>query len=155
MLRRGPRCREVPNSQLPDVLGHRGQAYTQDCLQSGAMESIGEPRDGNTTLKIALSDARARLGQESRRFIELFAHGECSVELYAPRGEDTQQPHRQDELYIVSRGRAQFRRGQEVVECESGDMLFVAAHVPHRFESFSQDFETWVIFFGPEGGSAI
>jgi hypothetical protein len=29
---------------------------------------------------------------------------------------------------------------------------FVAAGVPHRFESFSDDFATWVVFWGPRGG---
>jgi hypothetical protein len=24
--------------------------------------------------------------------------------------------------------------------------------VPHRFENFTDDFGTWVIFYGPEGG---
>jgi hypothetical protein len=28
----------------------------------------------------------------------------------------------------------------------------VAAGVQHRFEEFSDDFATWVIFYGPEGG---
>ena len=35
---------------------------------------------------------------------------------------------------------------------EAGDLLFVPAHVEHRFERFSDDFRTWVIFFGPQGG---
>ena len=31
-------------------------------------------------------------------------------------------------------------------------MLFVEAGVDHRFVDFSDDFETWVIFWGPDGG---
>jgi uncharacterized RmlC-like cupin family protein len=34
----------------------------------------------------------------------------------------------------------------------AGDVLFVCAGVPHRFENFSADFATWVFFYGPEGG---
>jgi hypothetical protein len=33
-----------------------------------------------------------------------------------------------------------------------GDFLFVAAGVSHAFETFTSDFKTWVIFFGPKGG---
>ena len=33
-----------------------------------------------------------------------------------------------------------------------GDALFVAAGREHRFEDFSDDFATWVIFWGPPGG---
>lgn len=35
---------------------------------------------------------------------------------------------------------------------QQGDLLFVAAGIPHRFEEFTDDFRTWVIFFGPKGG---
>jgi mannose-6-phosphate isomerase-like protein (cupin superfamily) len=43
-------------------------------------------------------------------------------------------------------------RGDERVPFEPGDALFVAAGVEHRFEGFSEDFGTWVMFYGPEGG---
>ena len=35
-----------------------------------------------------------------------------------------------------------------------GDVLFAAARVEHRFEGFSDDFATWVVFYGPPGGEA-
>lgn len=82
-------------------------------------------------------------------YVELFRRGDFSIELYSPRGVDTQTPHDQDEVYIVSGGTGMFRRGSEVVEFGAGDLLFVAARVEHRFEKFSADFRTWVIFFGP------
>jgi len=34
----------------------------------------------------------------------------------------------------------------------AGDALFVAAHETHRFEDFTPDFGTWVMFYGPVGG---
>jgi hypothetical protein len=85
-------------------------------------------------------------------FAVLFERGDVSVELFAPRGVDTQTPHTRDELYIVSSGSGTFRRGDETCEFRAGDLLFVPAHVDHRFERFTDDFRTWVIFFGPEGG---
>ena len=33
-----------------------------------------------------------------------------------------------------------------------GDLIFVPAGAEHRFEDFSDDLETWVAFYGPEGG---
>ena len=33
-----------------------------------------------------------------------------------------------------------------------GDVLFVPAGTVHRFEDFSADFATWIVFYGPEGG---
>jgi len=31
-------------------------------------------------------------------------------------------------------------------------VIFVEAGVEHRFEDFTDDFETWVVFWGPQGG---
>ena len=35
-----------------------------------------------------------------------------------------------------------------------GDALFVPAGADHHFEGFSEDFATWVVFWGPPGGEA-
>jgi hypothetical protein len=42
--------------------------------------------------------------------------------------------------------------GSHRVPFGPGDVLFAAAHVEHRFEGFSDDFATWVVFYGPPGG---
>jgi mannose-6-phosphate isomerase-like protein (cupin superfamily) len=39
-----------------------------------------------------------------------------------------------------------------MVNCKKGDALFVPATMKHHFENFSEDFATWVIFYGKEGG---
>lgn len=103
-------------------------------------------------MKIALSDAAAALNGSGRLFVELFRHGSMSVELYRPEGRDLQQPHRQDELYFIAAGTGLFRSGGDLFPFQSGDILFVPAGVEHRFESFSEDFLVWVVFYGPDGG---
>jgi mannose-6-phosphate isomerase-like protein (cupin superfamily) len=100
-------------------------------------------------LRIALMEASARLAGEPEPFVTLFQRGDFSVELYAPRGTDNQKPHEQDEAYIVASGTGMFRRNEERVPFQPGDFLFAAAGVSHRFEQFTDDFQTWVIFFGP------
>jgi hypothetical protein len=55
-------------------------------------------------------------------------------------------------LLIVASGSGTFRRGEERAPFQPGDFLFVAAGVPHRFEEFTDDFQTWVLFFGPALG---
>jgi mannose-6-phosphate isomerase-like protein (cupin superfamily) len=89
---------------------------------------------------------------DGKAFVELFAHGTLSVELYAPRGTDPQQPHTRDEVYVVVKGSGTFFDGQKRIPFSPGDCLFVAAHIPHRFENFSDDLAVWVFFYGPEGG---
>jgi mannose-6-phosphate isomerase-like protein (cupin superfamily) len=100
-------------------------------------------------LKFALKDATAALATEADDFVTLMQEDTTRVLLFAPRGEDVQTPHTQDEVYVVVSGSGTFRRGGERVAFDPGDLLFVPAKVPHRFETFSDDFSTWVVFFGP------
>ena len=86
------------------------------------------------------------------RFAVALAHGTLSVEYYAPIGHDPQTPHEQDEIYFIHRGTGELVIGSERHAVEAGDCLFVAANAEHRFESFSDDFGTWVVFWGPKGG---
>ena len=85
---------------------------------------------------------------------EAMAHGTMTLEVFVPRGEDLQTPHRQDELYIVAAGTSDFVNAGEMTSVKTGDALFVRAGAEHRFIGMSEDFATWVIFWGPEGGEA-
>ena len=85
---------------------------------------------------------------EAAPFEVVFESPEVSIELYAPVEADKQKPHDRDELYIVASGSSTFSRADEIVLFEPGDLLLVPAHTPHRFETFTEDFGTWVIFYG-------
>jgi mannose-6-phosphate isomerase-like protein (cupin superfamily) len=89
---------------------------------------------------------------EGRPFVVAYEHGTLSVELFAPRGVDTQTPHRRDEVYVIVRGQGFFVNGPDRHRFGPGDLLFVPAGVAHRFEEFSDDLAVWVIFYGPDGG---
>lgn len=102
-------------------------------------------------MKADAAELLARL-KESPRFVEAFAHGTMSVELYAPVGIDPQTPHAQDELYFIHSGSGTFRLAGELHDFHPGTTFFVAAGVEHRFETFTEDFATWVVFWGPKGG---
>lgn len=101
----------------------------------------------------SLRDGIARLPTpEGKPFLVAYERGTLSVELFAPRGVDTQQPHKQDEVYVVVRGTGEFQAAGARYRFGPGDLLFVPAGVAHRFEDFSDDLAVWVIFYGPEGG---
>lgn len=104
---------------------------------------------------IDFADAQKRLAAQAEsplRFTTLLQHASLSVELYAPERLDPQQPHRQDEVYVIIAGAGDFVNGDRRHRYGPGDVLFVPAGVIHRFENFSDDFKTWVIFYGPDGG---
>src|SRR5262249_50889989 len=68
----------------------------------------------------------------------------------APRGGDPQTPHDRDELYMVASGSGRFRVGDRAEPFAPGALLYVGAHETHRFEDFTDDFATWVVFYGPQ-----
>jgi mannose-6-phosphate isomerase-like protein (cupin superfamily) len=109
--------------------------------------------DGLERRGVTLAEALARLpGPDGERFAAVLTHGSLVVEIFAPRGRDTQQPHTRDEIYVVVQGRGDFVNGPDRRPFAPGDFLFVPAHVPHHFENFTDDLTLWVFFYGPEGG---
>ncbi|WP_334190873.1 cupin domain-containing protein [Noviherbaspirillum sp.] len=89
---------------------------------------------------------------DGERFAKALSHGTMSVEVYAPFGHDPQTPHEQDELYFVMKGTSEFMLEDTRMHLAAGDAVFVPAGAAHRFERFSDDFVTWVVFWGPKGG---
>ena len=82
----------------------------------------------------------------------VFEHGSLQIKMYRPARQDLQKPHTRDEIYVIARGSGWFVNGEEHHAFQTGDVLFVPAGIAHRFEQFSEDFCTWVMFYGPEGG---
>jgi mannose-6-phosphate isomerase-like protein (cupin superfamily) len=78
--------------------------------------------------------------------------GSMSVLLFAPKHQDYQTPHSQDELYIVMRGSGTFLLEEQPIEIEAGDVLFVPARRAHHFARFTDDLLLWVVFWGPHHG---
>jgi mannose-6-phosphate isomerase-like protein (cupin superfamily) len=102
---------------------------------------------------VTAKQALARLpSPEGKRFAVVLEHGTLSVEIYAPRGKDPQNPHTRDEVYVIASGRGEFVLESDRRPFGPGDVLFVPARTKHRFEGFTDDFSTWVFFYGPEGG---
>jgi mannose-6-phosphate isomerase-like protein (cupin superfamily) len=104
-------------------------------------------------MKAGLEEAKRALAiGPSVLFLKQMEHGSMSVEYYKPADIDLQTPHKQDELYVIASGSGHFNKAGEIFPFETGDVLFVPAGMEHRFENYSADFATWVIFYGPIGG---
>lgn len=107
-----------------------------------------------------LAEAEAAPIPEGARSALLMRHGTMTLRYYAPRGHDPQSPHEQDEIYVVVRGSGTVARGRDETSLERrrfgpGDAIFAPAGCVHRFEDFTDDFATWVIFWGPKGGETV
>ncbi len=105
--------------------------------------------------RVTVKEAMARLpSPNGKRFVTVLEHGSLCVEIYAPRGEDLQQPHTRDEAYVVVQGSGEFINGESRQPFGAGGFLFVPAGGEHRFVNFTNDLIVWVIFYGIEGGEA-
>ena len=100
-----------------------------------------------------LLEQRAELGE---RYLEFFESAELSLGIYRLGvGEiDPQQPHTEDEIYYIVRGRGQISvSGEDRAICP-GSVVFVAAAVEHRFHSIEEDLEMLVVFAPPRRSRA-
>ena len=88
----------------------------------------------------------------STHWVEQLRVPDLSVGTYSiPAGSiDDQTPHTEDEIYVVTAGRATFEGGGKRVTVGPGSVLYVSAGEVHRFTDVTEDLATVVIFAPPE-----
>ncbi len=59
---------------------------------------------------------------------------------------DEQSPHAEDEIYVVLEGAARLQAGDEDYEARAGAILYVKAHVEHRFHDITERLRSLVLF---------
>lgn len=93
----------------------------------------------------AIESARAKAAKAYLEFLRVPA---MSAGLYvlARGAEDKQQPHYQDEIYYVLRGRSRMRIGIDDFDISPGQIIFVAAREKHRFFDIQEELALLVIF---------
>jgi mannose-6-phosphate isomerase-like protein (cupin superfamily) len=94
-----------------------------------------------------LYEAHAQTGRLYHEFLRVPS---LSVGLYrlSAGGTDPQQPHTEDEVYYIVAGRGHIRVADEDREVQAGSVIFVAAHVEHRFHTITEDLDI-IVFFAP------
>jgi len=63
-------------------------------------------------------------------------------------GTDEQSPHTEDEIYLVTAGRARLESGGDVADVGPGSVIYVPAGEVHRFTGIAEDLAV-VVFFAP------
>jgi mannose-6-phosphate isomerase-like protein (cupin superfamily) len=102
-----------------------------------------------------IGELLARQQEMGKPYLEFLRSPSLSVGVYtlAAGAADPQQPHTEDEVYYVVRGRARITVAEEQRVVGPGSVVFVAARVPHRFHDIEEELTT-LVFFAPAEGSA-
>lgn len=97
------------------------------------------------------------VGPFDTHWVEQFRVPDLSVGTYSipVGGTDDQDPHTEDEIYVVTSGRAGFESGGRRVEVATGSVIFVAAGEVHRFVDVTEDLATLVLFGPAEGTRSV
>ena len=103
-----------------------------------------------TPSPVSLAAARRLTPPEGSRAADVFHDDSVWIRFAAHPTSGPQVPHTQDEFYIVASGTARYRWDGGEAMIGPGDMMFAAAHTPHGYDRFSDDFSVWVVFYGPE-----
>ena len=101
---------------------------------------------------ITPKEALIALEKVPTEFVKLLEHGELEVEYYKPEKIDKQHPHDRDEVYVITSGHSHFILENDQYQVKTNNVLFVKAGEEHRFVDFSNDFATWVFFYGQRIG---
>jgi len=99
-----------------------------------------------------LDDLDAERAANQGAYLRFLREKTMSAGLYAldAGAVDGQQPHAQDEIYLVVSGRASITVGEETTAVARGSVVYVAAGTAHRFHHITEDLRVMVVFSPPE-----
>ncbi|GGV12822.1 hypothetical protein GCM10010260_59560 [Streptomyces filipinensis] len=98
----------------------------------------------------------AHPGEGDSDWVEQLRTSDLSVGTYCipVGGRDAQSPHRVDEIYVVTAGRAKIVTPDRTAMVGPGAVIFMRAGEEHRFTDVSEDLALLVVF-GPAFGSRM
>lgn len=101
-----------------------------------------------------LDDLLNQQRQIGEAYLEFLRAASLSVGIYTLQvgAPDLQQPHGEDEVYYVVRGRGQIQVNGQDHAVAPGSIVFVARGVGHRFHNITEDLIT-LVFFAPAEGT--
>ena len=95
-----------------------------------------------------LEEIKTKLSREGVEYREFLRVPALSCGLYhLPAGSrDMQNPHDEDEVYLVLDGRARMKLGEEMRDVKPGSILYIRATESHSFFEIEEDM-TLLVFF--------
>ena len=103
------------------------------------------------TLEAARDELQRRGGE---LYLEFLRRDSLSCGLYVLEAgaDDPQEPHQEDEVYLVLGGRARLEVAGRDQPVGPGSVVFVARTVPHRFADITERLSVLVFFAPAESG---
>ncbi|MCR8645158.1 cupin domain-containing protein [Paenibacillus sp. N1-5-1-14] len=85
---------------------------------------------------------------QGKSYHEFLRVSSMSAGIYQLRAgeKDLQSPHTEDEIYYIIAGKSQMTLGDEEIEVNAGSIIFVEAHLEHRFHTITEDLQILVLF---------
>jgi mannose-6-phosphate isomerase-like protein (cupin superfamily) len=95
-------------------------------------------------------------GVATTRWVEHLRVPDLSVGTYSilRGGVDDQVPHTEDEIYVITAGRARLEADGTSAPVGPGSVIYVAAAEAHRFTGVTEDFAALVLFAPAEESRA-
>lgn len=126
--------------------------------RSGALEPTASQSNAPDSTRVAVfgrADLVEQRAQSGRPYLPFLTTPTLRAGLYelGAGAPDGQQPHDKDELYYVLAGSATLFADGDRQSVSEGDVVFIAAHVEHRFEDISEDLSLLVFFSEAEPAS--
>jgi quercetin dioxygenase-like cupin family protein len=92
---------------------------------------------------------------QEQMYLEFLRVPDLSMGLYIlpAGGRDPQQPHEEDEVYYVVRGKGLIDVDGEDRPVQAGSLVYVPAHVPHHFHTIEEELQV-LVFFAPAESSS-
>jgi mannose-6-phosphate isomerase-like protein (cupin superfamily) len=109
-------------------------------MEQLAVEAFDVP-----SLEEARAEVQHRTGEPYLEFLRRDSMS-CGLYVLEPGADDPQEPHQEDEIYVVLSGRARLLVGGQDRPVGPGSVLFVARTVPHRFHHITERLSVLVVF---------
>jgi mannose-6-phosphate isomerase-like protein (cupin superfamily) len=121
-------------------------------MASTTMADQGAQKDTPALLKWNMDELSARNAKTELPYLEFMRLESMSGYIYelAAGTVDEQEPHDQDEIYYVVKGRSDFTVNDETIAIKPGDVLYVKKFAKHLFSNITEDLSLLVIFAPPD-----
>ena len=116
---------------------------------SGKSDESSSAKDSKSTWSAtSINEVRAALTSSGKHWEEILNNQTLEFGVYAlPKGGvDRQTPHRYDEIYYITKGRATLIADGDRRPSKAGDIIFVKRGIDHRFVDIEENLEVLVFF---------